>query len=357
MRVEKKQPELVDLQLYAGKWGASGRSNGPRLEATFNCSCAATVDWKGNVYVMDTFNQLVRKIDAKDGMVTTLAGTGAATFSDGHEASFYYSWGINCDEEYVYVADTHNSAVRRISRDGMTDTIVGVRGECTTEAQRLKVQMCNVIMRNGTLYLAIKTSNQILKVLPDGSVHNAVREEDRGRLEAFNVDADLDGTIFCTGGRRVFKITPDGRLEEIQVPWPSTLSGICVDLLGNLFLSSDKALLKMSRTGDGYEFRHLKQMNEELDTVDLRGMACNLEALYVVDFTKCAVLRLPNEVRWSTESHWRFPRKIRGTVEVLMKLALCHPKSGVPRHPEAQLWKVPRDVIFLLVQMIIKTIR
>jgi hypothetical protein len=84
----------------------------------FNRPFGITADKSGNVYVADQVNNLIRKITPA-GVVTTLAGTGAvgSTDGDGTSATFNSPFGIAADSSgNVYVVDTNNQLVRKISQ-------------------------------------------------------------------------------------------------------------------------------------------------------------------------------------------------------------------------------------------------
>ena len=92
-------------------------ADGLGSEARFFCPSGITIDSSGNLYVADTFNHRIRKVTPA-GLVTTIAGTGAAGFQDGPVATakFNYPYGIAVDSSAnIYVADTYNQRIRKIT--------------------------------------------------------------------------------------------------------------------------------------------------------------------------------------------------------------------------------------------------
>ena len=95
--------------------GSPGSSNGTGTAASFNYPEGITTDGT-NLYVGDTSNHLIRKIVISTGVVTTVAGTGSSGSANGTgtAASFYYPIGITTDGTNLYVADTSNNLIRKI---------------------------------------------------------------------------------------------------------------------------------------------------------------------------------------------------------------------------------------------------
>lgn len=117
---------LDSVALYAGS-GFPGADNGPAATSSFYYPTGVAVDTAHNVYVADGVNNLIRKI-TPDGMVSTLAGSGqsGAIDSTGVNASFNGPSGLAVDlAGNVYVADTNNNLIRKITPDGMVTTIAG----------------------------------------------------------------------------------------------------------------------------------------------------------------------------------------------------------------------------------------
>ena len=96
--------------------GYSGYANGTGTSASFRYPHAITTDGT-NLYVADYGNHLIRQIVISTGVVTTLAGTtGSYGSADGTgtSASFYYPDGITTDGTNLYVGDTFNDLIRKI---------------------------------------------------------------------------------------------------------------------------------------------------------------------------------------------------------------------------------------------------
>jgi uncharacterized protein (TIGR02597 family) len=124
------------VTLFAGTIGTSGSIDGTGAAAQFNNPHGVAVDGSGNVYVADTGNHTVRMITS-GGVVTTLAGvamnfgtsdgTGANVGTNG--ARFNGPSGVAVDGAgNVYVADTYNHTIRRISSTGVVSTLAGLGG-------------------------------------------------------------------------------------------------------------------------------------------------------------------------------------------------------------------------------------
>eukprot|EP00903_Cladosiphon_okamuranus_P018631 g17149.t3 len=122
----------------AGGSGETGYADGVGAAALFNDPQDVAVDADANVYVADTGNHRIRRISS-EGVVTTVAGDGQEGFDDGEamEASFSFPGGIalyydSSEGLVLYVADTNNHRVRKISGDvaNGAGTVTCLAGRC-----------------------------------------------------------------------------------------------------------------------------------------------------------------------------------------------------------------------------------
>lgn len=106
--------------------GAAGSADGPANLATFRAPSGVVVDSRGDMFISDTGNNVIRKLS--NGQVTTFAGSGTIGKSDGQGilASFRGLTGIAIDSnDNIYVADTLNHLIRKVTPSGMVSTIAG----------------------------------------------------------------------------------------------------------------------------------------------------------------------------------------------------------------------------------------
>src|SRR5271165_2695403 len=115
----------------AGVPGVVGSADGTGAAARFSTPCGIAADGAGTLYVADTGNSAIRKI-SPSGVVTTLAGSAGLTGSaDGTGAAAHFNrpCGIAIDDAgNLFVADTGNSTIRRISPAGRVSTLAGAAG-------------------------------------------------------------------------------------------------------------------------------------------------------------------------------------------------------------------------------------
>jgi len=111
----------------------SGYLNGQGTNASFNSPTGITVDSIGNIFVADTGNNVIRRVTSS-GFVSTVAGSGQPSSKDGRrdKAGFNKPYGIAVDlYGILYVADTGNNMIRRITTDGDVMPVVGSPNQLT----------------------------------------------------------------------------------------------------------------------------------------------------------------------------------------------------------------------------------
>jgi sugar lactone lactonase YvrE len=150
--------------------------DGTGSSASFNSPSALALDAAGNIFVADAGNNRIRKI-ARDGTVTTIAGDGAAGYRDGRaaESEFDAPVGVAVDGRgNVFVADTYNDRIRLITSDGNVKTIAGgdAPGYADGDAAsaRFDTPSAIAVASSGDLFIADTGNNRLRKISRDGQV-------------------------------------------------------------------------------------------------------------------------------------------------------------------------------------------
>jgi len=247
-RIRKITPVGVVSTLAGGgiSGDASGNTDGIGAAARFNYPSGVAVDSEGNVYVADTENHRIRKITPA-GVVTTFAGTGTLGHTDGSgtAAQFNYLSGVAVDSEgNVYVADNGNHRIRKITpadriEDRTVSTFAGdgtegfVDSTDTDSAARFNSPVGVAVDSRGNVYVADSNNNCIRKITPAGVVSTFAgstkgRTDGTGTEAQFNlphsVAVDSEGNVYVADGfnHLIRKITPADRIEDRVV---STFAG------------------------------------------------------------------------------------------------------------------------------------
>ena len=201
-QIKKITPEGVVTTLAGG---SEGFADGVGPQASFNTPSGLAMDGDGNLYVADTGNNRIRKI-TPEGVVSTVAGDGTAGYADGPaaQARFDGPIGVAVDQHgNVYVADTYNDRIRKISKDGQVTTIAEAVGFDTP---------CGIVVASdGSLIVADTGNRQVRKIMPDGNVTNTDLSRPIGLAlthDNFLYVTDLDGS-------RVVQIAPDNSIHTI----------------------------------------------------------------------------------------------------------------------------------------------
>lgn len=159
------------VSVLAGS-GAAGWLDGPAATAKFRDPQGVAVDSTGNVYVGDTSNNRIRKITPA-GLVSTLAGSGVPGFLDGSGAAaqFYAPDGVAVDSSgNVYVADHSNNRIRKITAAGSVTTFAGTGVAGFADGPALTVAKFAsapgvAVDGTGIVYVADTSNNRIRKIV------------------------------------------------------------------------------------------------------------------------------------------------------------------------------------------------
>lgn len=155
---------------FAGS-GVAGSSDGNTTNASFSNPKGVAVDASNNVYVADFNNSLIRKI-SPNGDVTTLAGHIGGLSSDsgdgtGAEASFISPAGVAVDRlGNVYVADTGNHKIRKITSAGMVTTLAGSGAPAKAEGIGYRAQFnlpTSIAVGTGGIFYIADSQNRVIR--------------------------------------------------------------------------------------------------------------------------------------------------------------------------------------------------
>lgn len=191
---------------------------------SFNTPSGIAIDNGGNIYVADTSNNRIRKITA-EGVVSTVAGTGTAGYLDGpaNAAEFDGPIGVAVDaSDNIYVADTYNDRIRKISAEGHVSTVAGAGRPGYSDgdaATALFDTPCAVVVSaDGTLYIADTGNNQLRKITTAGQVTTLPvtfdGDPNRSWLRSpVGLALTHDGFLYVTELERgtIIQIAPDGK--------------------------------------------------------------------------------------------------------------------------------------------------
>lgn len=216
---------------FAGLPGVFGVDDGTADNARFYSPSGIAVDATGTVYVADTFNSTIRKI-TPGRVVTTLAGTGrvrGSTDATGASARFDQPFGIAVDSNgTVYVADARGNTIRKITAAGVVTTLAGRAGSAGSadgsgSNARFTVPYGIAVDTSGVLFVVDHGNHTIRRVAADGTV------------------TTLAGTAGSGG-------SADGRGAAARFNYPS---GIAVDRSGTVMVADTDNQAIRAITSDG----------------------------------------------------------------------------------------------------------
>ena len=222
------------VSTLTGSAGASGSTDGTVTAALFYAPGGITTDGT-NLYVADTGNNTIRKIDIASGLVSTLtgsAGVSGSTDGTGTSATFNLPFGITTDGTNLYVADTGNSTIRKID---IASGLVSVSTMTVTDATTGTAATFHTpygIATDGTSLFVADTGNNTIRKIDIAS----------GVVTAFVGTAGVSGSTDGTGAAASFNhpagITIDGTILYVSDTGNNTIrkviisSGVVTTLAG-----------------------------------------------------------------------------------------------------------------------------
>lgn len=233
--IRKKDTSNI-VTTYAGPAGPAitmGSTNATGQLARFQNPKGLTIDVSGNIFVADTYNHTIRKIDSS-GVVTTLAGLAGSTGpadGTGGGARFNAPYGIvlNPTNNILYVADTNNNLIRKITPAGVVTTFAGsgVAGAADgtgTLASFKSPRGIAIDNTNSFLYVA-DTQNHLIRKI--------------------NISSALVTTLAGSSGISGH-VNATGPSAEFNLP-----SGITVDSIGKIFVADTNNQMIRQITSSG----------------------------------------------------------------------------------------------------------
>ncbi|MHB8522975.1 MAG: NHL repeat-containing protein [Limisphaerales bacterium] len=214
--IRKITPARV-VSTLAGQPGVRGSADGAGSNAQFASPAGLVVDSAGNLYVGDTDNNTIRKI-TPTGLVSTVAGQpGAIGSADGlsADALFFHPCGIAADAAgNLYVVDQGNNTIRMVTTEGAVSTLAGLAltfgtNDGVGDQARFYRPFGVAVDRAGNVYVADQGNHTIRKITPAGTVSTLAGK------------AGTSGTADGAGGNARF----DGP------------AGVAVDNAGNVYVA------------------------------------------------------------------------------------------------------------------------
>ncbi len=255
------------VSAVAGELGVTGSTNGNGTAATFNQPSGIAVDKNGNLYVTDQVANLIRKITPA-GDVTTFAGSGLSGFQNGigTSATFEFPTGIAVDTlGNLYVVDQGSGFIRKITPGAVVSTFAGggpqLDGQGTMASFSLPRSIA--IDQSGNLYVADTYNFLIRKITPSGLVSTIAgikgvqgSANGPGLSATFSgpsgIAVDAMGNIYVADDWLIRKITPDGTVSTLAGTGASGSNDgigtaasfglpqyLAVDAAGNLYVSDE----------------------------------------------------------------------------------------------------------------------
>ena len=239
------------LALVAGnsRAGFSG-DGGPAVNAQLNAPQGIAIDSTGNIYIADTNNNRVRIVTV-NGIINTFAGNGLLgtplAFGDGgpaNQANLHLPGGVAVDtKNNIYIADTGDNLIRKVTTDGIINTIAGDSlpsyGGDGAAAANSEVHSPEdvAVDSSGNVYIADTGNAYIRKITTDGNINFIAGDgsigyggdgglaTSAGLIEPYSIALDSSGNIFIAEPE-------DGRIRELTVSNNDIITAVGTGVLG-----------------------------------------------------------------------------------------------------------------------------
>ncbi len=231
-RIEEK----IIVTTYAGS-GEKGFEDGPKNKAKLASPNGISIDKFGNLFIADSYNNAIRKVTPL-GELYTFAGNGQEGFKDGfgENARFYFPSDAYTDKNgNIYVADYWNHCIRKITSYGLVTTVAGVPGKKGYKNGKAKEALFHnpigiIVDYTDNLYVLDTKNHCVRKISNDGEVTTFAGSPTPGFVDGIGTDAkfsnptglcaDRYGNFYLidTDNRAIRKIYPDQRVETVLDP-------------------------------------------------------------------------------------------------------------------------------------------
>ncbi len=273
--IVKRNLLIIDTIAGNGMSGYSG-DEGPATEAKIRKPNGLALDSAGNLYIADVWNNCVRKVDTK-GIITTVAGNGQSGYSgDGGpatQAKLYYPYGLAIDNDgNLYIADSNNNRIRKVDTNGIITTSAGT-GITIYNGDGIPANQANLyrpygltVDKENNIYIAETYNHRIRKVDTGGIITTVAGNgiggysgDGGGAIESqidtpYEVTVDSSGNLYIADSYNdcIRKVDPSGIITTVAGNGmqgymgdggPATQAslfvpvGIGVDAAGNLYIS------------------------------------------------------------------------------------------------------------------------
>ena len=293
-RIRKVDPTgRITTIAGTGEYGGDG-DGGPAVQAQLTFPNGVAVDGSGNLYIADSGNDRIRKVDST-GTITTVAGIGEDVSDSGYsgdggpavKAQLAGPVGVAVDGSgNLYIADRGNRRIRKVDSRGRITTVAGTGEYSGDGGPAVRAQLNSpagvAVDGSGNLYIADRDNGRIRKVDSTGTITTiAGTRDEHGFIQALGdggpavlaglafpagVAVDGSGNLYIAGNRRIRKVDPTGTITTVAGGGRFSFggdggpavgaslhspTGVAVDGSGNLYIADrdNHRIRKVDSTG------------------------------------------------------------------------------------------------------------